>query len=419
LVEKVALKILNNEDRIFQAWGTVEIRDSQGDLIPIEEIEPTMYSYMSRGGPMIDGHSNRVVGKALKWENKSKLVNGKLIPGILLTGQVFKDYSVDDEVWQDIVSGRSTGMSFGGRCKSKEVKYIDGVPTNVLRGIEAFEFTIVRDGRVPVNEEAKYEYVNAVAKSTDFIKVLGFDSVIEKTVQKRGDKWVVVHCHGKDKGKVIGTHDTYESALRQHRAIEANKDKEENEMEKADDGRPPKEWWDNCIASAGKFADDPAKFCSWMYHHGQESGFNPQREAIGKSEEIDEEIMKAAVEKYTDIFKKRIWVKDPRVEGEGYWRNIRGVTEEPTGEAVPGAKKPVTQEPLADLKGKTIDFTGQGVVMGDTELSGKAKVVDYNEYDRIFQVQTDSGKTVPVEEDVIVALINEPKEPKMKKELLF
>ncbi len=42
-------------------------------------------------------------------------------------------------------------------------------------------------------------------------------------IKKRGKRWAVVHCHGKDKGKSIGEHDTYASALKQHRAIQANK----------------------------------------------------------------------------------------------------------------------------------------------------------------------------------------------------
>lgn len=45
------------------------------------------------------------------------------------------------------------------------------------------------------------------------------------TVQKRGGKWAVVHCHGKDKGKIIGTHKTKKEALAQHKAIQASKAK--------------------------------------------------------------------------------------------------------------------------------------------------------------------------------------------------
>lgn len=37
----------------------------------------------------------------------------------------------------------------------------------------------------------------------------------------------VKHCHGKRKGKVIKKHKTRKAALRQHRAIMANKEKKQ------------------------------------------------------------------------------------------------------------------------------------------------------------------------------------------------
>jgi len=45
------------------------------------------------------------------------------------------------------------------------------------------------------------------------------------SVRKRGSGYAVVHCHGKRKGKTIkgGWHSTKRAALRQHRAIQANK----------------------------------------------------------------------------------------------------------------------------------------------------------------------------------------------------
>ena len=42
-------------------------------------------------------------------------------------------------------------------------------------------------------------------------------------VEKRGKKWCTIHCHGKDKGKVIATFDTKEEAEKQHRAIMVSK----------------------------------------------------------------------------------------------------------------------------------------------------------------------------------------------------
>lgn len=43
------------------------------------------------------------------------------------------------------------------------------------------------------------------------------------TVKAVSGGFAVVHCHGKDKGKRIGTHKTRKKALAQHRAIMASK----------------------------------------------------------------------------------------------------------------------------------------------------------------------------------------------------
>ena len=42
-------------------------------------------------------------------------------------------------------------------------------------------------------------------------------------VEKRGNKWCTIHCHGANKGKVISCFDTKEAAMAQHRAIEVSK----------------------------------------------------------------------------------------------------------------------------------------------------------------------------------------------------
>jgi hypothetical protein len=161
--------VINENDRIFQAWGSVEIRDKQGDLIKMKDFEPVMLSMMKRGAPVIDNHSNRVVGKILNYEFKDKKVGEKDIPGLLLTCQIYDDFETDDEVWSDIKDGNATGMSFGGRARSKESIWFEGQPTNLLRKLEAFEFTVVREGRNPANPEAKM-IAATIAKSDDYVE---------------------------------------------------------------------------------------------------------------------------------------------------------------------------------------------------------------------------------------------------------
>ncbi len=321
------VRILNDEDRIFEAWGSVEIRDIEGDLLPMEEFEPIMPILMKRGGFIIDDHSNRVVGKILNYQFKGKEIDGKVVPGLLLTNQIFKDYKTDDEVWGDIVNGGAKGMSFGGRSRAPiERKVIDGQPTNIRRQLEGFEFTVVRGDKIPVNPEAEITYANTMAKSTKCRYVKFGDvhvcipcnkeqnvlydidfkkgaQLLNKKVEKRGNKWCVVHCHGPDAGKPIKCFDTKEEADRMHRAIQANKSKEMKKM--PEDKRPPKSWWDNCIGTARgiKGMEDPEAFCGWMWHHGKGAGFGPQREAIGKS---FDSIFDKAIEFYKSNIKLKL-----------------------------------------------------------------------------------------------------------------
>jgi hypothetical protein len=60
-------------------------------------------------------------------------------------------------------------------------------------------------------------------------------------VEKRGNQWCVVHCHGEEAGQVIKCFDTEEEAMAMHRAIEAQKQKDQGE-------KPPEDWFANCKA---------------------------------------------------------------------------------------------------------------------------------------------------------------------------
>jgi len=91
---------------------------------------------------------------------------------------------------------------------------------------------------------------------------------IDKVV-KRGEKWCVVHCHGEEEGEVIKCFATKEEAEAMHRAIQAKK--HDGSVLGDQDNRPPQDWWDNCTSKAQSFADDPDKFCGWLWNHGDES----------------------------------------------------------------------------------------------------------------------------------------------------
>ena len=203
------LTIKDENERLIEAWASVEVRDKQGEIIPIEELEQIMPIVMDRGGLIMYRHSNKPIGKILKWEIAEHPEVKK--KGLKLLIKIFNHYDFDDKVWEEIKEGKLKGISFGGLSKKYEITRDEGGRTaRVLRGIEGYEFSIVEN---PANPFATIEAVNFLAKG---------DEEVEKYIRRRGDKWVVVSHDG----KVLGEHDTYEDALRQLRAIEANKQEE-------------------------------------------------------------------------------------------------------------------------------------------------------------------------------------------------
>ena len=69
-------------------------------MVPINEIKQGMYNLMARGGNILYGHSNKPVGKILSWEIKKHPDAG--VDGLWIVAQIYKDYPLDDEVWQMI-----------------------------------------------------------------------------------------------------------------------------------------------------------------------------------------------------------------------------------------------------------------------------------------------------------------------------
>jgi len=58
-----------------------------------------------------------------------------------------------------------------------------------------------------------------------------------------------------------------------------------SELQKPNDERPPKQWWENCTRRARSFATDPDRFCGDLWYHGP----NAKREAFGKALDVKEE----------------------------------------------------------------------------------------------------------------------------------
>lgn len=162
---------LRKETRTFGGWGSVELKDKQNEMVSIKGLEAIMPTYIKRGAPIQFGHSNRHVGRVLKYQIKDKLVKGENIPGLWLEGVIFSDYKIDDLAWEALQYAHKAGLpvlSLGAtpighpsvECNDKECfkKY---------NKFQLYEFTITEQqrGSIGANPEATVEV--AMAKGTE------------------------------------------------------------------------------------------------------------------------------------------------------------------------------------------------------------------------------------------------------------
>ena len=148
-----------DDERWFTGWASVEIVDSQGEKIAIDAFKKVMKDYMATGGPIIDTHSNKIVGNVVDYKFKKK--NGN--PGLWIKGLILDRYDTHDEVWKDLKDGVYTGLSMGGKNKAEEANIVCEGDTcfNHIKEIELFEISVVDK---PANKESTIESVNQVAK---------------------------------------------------------------------------------------------------------------------------------------------------------------------------------------------------------------------------------------------------------------
>ena len=156
------IELANEEDRVYRGFGSVEIKDSHGDLLSMNQFMKVMPTIMDRGGIILDSHSNRPIGKIINYNFIEHPEIKKV--GILLTVKNFKGTKFDNVVWDKIKSGEYTGFSFGGMSINKPtIKFEEGMDiTKIVNEFEGFEFSAVE---VPANKASTFTEINYLAKS--------------------------------------------------------------------------------------------------------------------------------------------------------------------------------------------------------------------------------------------------------------
>ena len=195
LVTKSLQPIAGN-DRFFEGYLTVEVKDKQGEVTIVDELIKVLPIWMDRGAPITDTHSNRVIGKGINYQKTIyKAVNGKEYPAIKIIGKIHSNYELDNEIWNRITTGEYKGLSFGGATKSARTPFRmkDGTIAYSLKDLEHYEVAVCKDPAVPLalitdfNHIAKAMTDNYTTHSEGkmLIRCSNFGCVVEKTDDKK------------------------------------------------------------------------------------------------------------------------------------------------------------------------------------------------------------------------------------------
>ncbi len=176
-----SMETVNSDERFFEGLLTVQMKDKQGEVTIVDELYKVLPVWMDRGAPITDTHSNRVIGKGINYAlTSARNPEGDLLPAIKITGKIYKNYELDNLIWEKIKNGEYKGLSFGGATRSQRtpMKMKDGSMAYALKDLEHYEVAVCKDPAVPM---AIITDVNNIAKA-DF------------NATERGDGKMVIRC---------------------------------------------------------------------------------------------------------------------------------------------------------------------------------------------------------------------------------
>ena len=193
LTKSMTILDATNENRFFEGYLTVEMKDKQGEITIVDELYKVLPLWMDRGAPITDTHSNRVVGKGINFMKTEFESEGVTYPAIKITGKIHKNYELDTDIWEKIKSGEYRGLSFGGATKADRTPKVmkDGDVAYALTDLEHYEVAVCKDPAVPLalitdhNPLAK-AMVPSVPRGDgkEIIKCTNFGCYVEK-----GEDW--------------------------------------------------------------------------------------------------------------------------------------------------------------------------------------------------------------------------------------
>ena len=197
-------------ERTWTSFVHADLPDSGGyntagpEFVPIDLMEPAVKKFIMRGGPVIDGHTNKIRGRMVAVERVKHPDLG--VDALRARFVAYQEYHGDDRFWERLKAGAYTGMSWGGDA----VKIVDHCMDDACRqkvGLyveppEIYEFSVVD---VPANPGATLVEVNERVKG--HVHRL---PAVERAARQKGD------CPCADKTKGFGGYTSFADCVAQN-----------------------------------------------------------------------------------------------------------------------------------------------------------------------------------------------------------
>jgi len=179
-IEEIKAYVEKADERLFVSWASVDGYDNDREKIPIDLVIKAQDELMKRGAPIMYRHTNKNIGKTLAYKVAQHPKTNKL--GVLHLNKVYNSLPIDDEVWQDIKTGKLKGLSVGGQgvIGSKEYDDETGSMIDIYSKFGQYETSVAQN---PSNPLAINEAFSCVAKE----KQMGEEKQIQEIVKELSD----------------------------------------------------------------------------------------------------------------------------------------------------------------------------------------------------------------------------------------
>ena len=261
-----SIKSIDSDKHIIKGVASIEELDRDNEIILSKALEKGANEW--KKNPVIRYKHTDPIGIGISEE--CFVNDGKFH----VTAKISDKTQTARDAWGLIEDGILKSFSVGGKVNEKEVQFDEKLKKDVtlIKDMELYEISVVD---IPSNRNSFFDVIKKsiegnIEKEDDkrppkewfdrcvahvresgsasnpeavcgnlYYNVMGKKELpqtkedilkeieemnVEKKVEKRGNKWCVVHCHGPKAGQSIKCFDSKEEAEDMHRAIQANKD---------------------------------------------------------------------------------------------------------------------------------------------------------------------------------------------------